>query len=309
MKLEYWCRLQEETLEEILITGSTGFVGSHLIQEIKKDYKITGISKNKTNSVDYKFQSIDITNPKFSLDNKFTKIIHAAALSDVGYCNSHPSECYESNIFATQKMLEFARKNDSDFIFLSSSHVYGIPEHLPISELDICNPLNHYAASKKMSEILCKTYSKTYGLDIKIARIFSGYGPKSYASNLINKIFNQIIHDSKIVLGNLHPKRDFIFISDIVNGLIKIITSEKKGCHVYNIGTGKSVSIEDVTKICLNISKKDHKLVSSKEFNRENEISEIYADISKMRTEFGWEPQVSLDRGLEITYNHYNESQ
>lgn len=308
MKLEYLLEILEEDLEEILITGSTGFVGSHLIQGMKKNFQITGISKNETNSTDYKFHSIDITNPKFSFDNKFSKIIHTAALSDVGYCNSHPSECYETNVFATQKMLEFTRKNDSEFVFLSSSHVYGVPKQLPISESDICDPLNHYATSKKMSEILCKEYSKIYGLDIKIARIFSGYGPGSHASNLINKIFNQIIHDSKIVLGNLYPKRDFIFISDIVNGLIKIITSEKKRFEIYNIGTGKSTSIEDIAKICLKISKKDHRLVSSKEFNRENEIPEIFADISKMNSEFGWEPQVSLERGLETTYNYYKES-
>lgn len=293
-------------MEEILITGSTGFIGNHLIPELSKNHKIMGISKNKKKSYkNFVSRSMDITKSNFSLQNHFGKIIHMAAVSDITYCNLNPTKCYELNVKSTQKMLEIARKNDSSFIFLSSSHVYGNPKKLPLSETDTCYPLTHYASSKKMGEILCKTYSQTYGLDIRIARIFSAYGPKSSKSNLIFNIINQMIHTSKIKLGNIYPKRDFIFISDVISGLIKIINSKKRGFQTYNIGSGKSISVEDVVKTCINLSKTNKKLISSKKISRKNEIEDIRANISKMKSEFNWKPQISLKEGLQITYNQH----
>ena len=248
---------------------------------------------------------MDITNKNLKIKNKYTDIIHMAAHSDVTYCNLNPTKCYELNVKSTQKMLEIARKNDSNFIFLSSSHVYGNPIKQPIVEDSVCNPSTHYASSKKMSEILCETYAKTYGLDIQVARLFSVYGPKSPKSNLIFNIIDQIINGSKIILGNTYPKRDFIFISDVIMGLTKILNSKKKGFQVYNLGSGKSVSVENIVKNCLTISNKKLKTISSKEKRRKNEIINIQANISKMEKEFNWKPEISLKKGLEITYNHY----
>jgi len=293
-------------LKKILITGATGFIGTHLIPELIKNHKIVGISKNKIkSSKNFTSSNVDITNENLKIKNKYTNIIHMAAYSDVTYCNLNPIKCYELNVKATQKMLEIARKNDSNFIFLSSSHVYGNSEKQPILENSLCNPSTHYASSKRMSEILCETYAKTYGLDIQIARLFSVYGPKSPKSNLIFNIINQMINNSKIILGNTYPKRDFIFISDVITGLIKILNSKKKGFQIYNLGSGKSISIEDLVKNCFTISNKKLKIVSSKEKRRENEIMNIQANISKMKKEFNWKTEISLKKGLEITYNHY----
>ena len=293
-------------MKNILITGATGFIGTHLIPELIENHKVVGISKNKIkSSKNFISSSIDITNENLKIKNKFTDIIHMAAHSDVAYCNLNPIKCYELNVKSTQKMLEVARKNDSNFIFLSSSHVYGNPIKQSIVENSSCNPSTHYGSSKRMSEILCETYSKTYGLDIQVARLFSVYGPKSPKSNLIFNIIDQIINGSKIILGNTYPKRDFIFISDVIIGLIKILNSKKKGFQVYNIGSGKSISVENVVKNCLTISNKKLKIISSKEKRRENEIINIQANISKMKKEFNWKTEISLKKGLEITYNHY----
>jgi len=293
-------------LKKILITGATGFIGTHLIPQLIKNHKVVGISKNKIkSSKNFISSNVDITNKNLKIKNKYTDIIHMAAHSDVTYCNLNPTKCYELNVKSTQKMLEIARKNDSNFIFLSSSHVYGNPIKQPIVEDSVCNPSTHYASSKKMSEILCETYAKTYGLDIQVARLFSVYGPKSPKSNLIFNIINQIINNSKIILGNTYPKRDFIFISDVIMGLTKILNSKKKGFQVYNLGSGKSISVENLVKNCLNISNKKLKIISSKEKRRENEINNTQANISKMKKEFNWKTEISLEKGLEITYNYY----
>jgi UDP-glucose 4-epimerase len=293
-------------LKKILITGVTGFIGTHLIPQLIENHKVVGISKNKIkSSKNFISSSVDITNKNFKIKNKFTDIIHMAAHSDVNYCNLNPTKCYELNVKSTQKMLEIARKNDSNFIFLSSSHVYGNPIKQPITENSLCNPSTHYASSKRMSEILCETYAKTYGLDIQVARLFSVYGPKSPKSNLIFNIIDQIINNSKIILGNTYPKRDFIFISDVIIGLTKILNSKKKGFQIYNLGSGKSTSVENIVKNCLDISNKKLKIISLKEKRRENEITDIQANISKMKKEFKWKTEISLKKGLEITYNHY----
>ena len=293
-------------MKKILITGATGFIGNYLTPELTKNHKIIGISKNKIkSSKNFISSSADITKSNLKIKNQFTDIIHMAAYSDVNYCNLNPIKCYELNVKSTQRMLEIARKKDSKFLFISSSHAYGNLIKQPISENALCNPSTHYASSKRMSEILCETYSKTYGLDIQIARIFSVYGPKSSKSNLIFNIINQMINNSKIILGNTSPKRDFIFINDVITGLIKIINSKKRGFEIYNIGSGKSISVENLVKNCFIVSNKKLKIVSSKEKKRKNEIMNIQANISKMKKEFNWETKISLKKGLEITYNHY----
>ena len=295
-------------LKQILVTGSSGFIGNYLVpQLLNQNYKVFGISKRKQKSfknfISYNMDINKIANS--TLQNNFSKIIHMAAFSDVDYCNLNPSKCYEINVNGTQKMLEIARKKDAEFIFLSSSHVYGNSKNLPFSETESSSPLSHYAASKKISEILCGTYALTYGLDIRIARIFSVYGPNSSKSNLVFNIINQVIHDSQITLGNIESKRDFIFIEDVITGLLNIVNSKKKGHHMYNLGTGKSTSILDLINLVLDFSNKKMRVVSKKDKIRKNDVLDVYANISKMNSHFNWRPQVSLKKGLEITYKYH----
>lgn len=299
-------------MKEILVTGSSGFIGSYLVpQLLNQNYKVFGISKRKQklfeNFISYNMDISKIINSR--LQNNFSKIIHMAALSDVDYCNLNPSKCYELNVNGTQKMLEIARKKDAEFVFLSSSHVYGNSKKTPLPETESSSPLSHYAASKKISEILCETYSLTYGLDIRVARIFSVYGPNSSKSNLVFNIINQIIHNSQITLGNITPKRDFIFIDDVITGLLSIINSKKKGHNVYNLGTGKSTSIADLIDMVLNFSNKKMRIVSKKDKIRKNDPLDVCANISKMNSHFKWKPQVSLKKGLEFTYKYLENNQ
>ena len=296
-------------MKEILVTGSSGFIGNYLVpQLLNQNYKVFGISKRKQKSFkNFVSSSMDISKINNSkLQNNFSKIIHMAALSDVDYCNTNPSKCYETNIQGTQKMLEIARKKDAEFIFLSSSHIYGNSKNLPLSETESSSPLSHYASSKKISEILCETYARTYGLNIRIARIFSVYGPNSSKSNLIFNIINQAIHNSQITLGNITPKRDFIFIDDLITGLLNVINSKKKKYDIYNLGTGKSTSIVDIINLVLNFSNKKTHIISKKDKIRKNDVLDVCANISKMNSHFNWKPQVTLKKGLKITYKYYS---
>jgi len=217
---------------------------SVLTSKLKK-FNIIGISDKKIKKVKNVTPIIKSVNKINNTDikNSFQTLIHLAAISDVSFCNTNPKKCFEVNVNGTSKMLEMARKNDANMIIASSSHVYENPKHLPIKEDWKLNPSSMYSSSKIMTETLCETYAKLYGLNITVLRLFSVYGPGSPEHNVIQNIIKQMKTKSVISLGNINAKRDFVYIDDVVNAFYSVIKLQKKGFGVYNICTNKSTSI------------------------------------------------------------------
>jgi len=281
----------------ILITGSQGFIGSHLLREflpeneviglnIKKDFKTKNYKPRKKNIV-------KLNDIKESLDG----IIHLAALTDVKFCDNFPQKCIETNVLGTQKMLELTRKKDCKLIFVSTSHVYGIPKNLPIKEDQPTNPTSVYAKSKRLAEILCEEYSKAYGLNVSILRFFSVYGKNSPSHLVTSRIISQL-GKKTIQLGNLSTKRDFIFIDDVIHAT-KIAFERSHNFNIYNIGTGKSHSILQVCNLIKKLAKKKTPVESFSNIRRKDDAKEIVADISRIKR-LGWKPQTTLENGLKI---------
>ncbi|MGI0010631.1 MAG: NAD-dependent epimerase/dehydratase family protein, partial [Nitrosopumilaceae archaeon] len=233
-------------------------------------------------------------------------IIHLAAMVDASCCEKSPTACFETNLRGTQNILEIARKTNAKVIFLSTSHVYGNPQKNPINEDHLTDPLSIYAASKIAGEILCKSYSKSYNIDISVARLFSVYGPRSPDYLVISKIISQILGSNIIKLGNLFPKRDFIYINDVISAL-ELILNKTRGFEIYNIGTGKSYSISDVCKLLTEIASTNIPIVSVRSFSRANEIKEIRADSSKIKR-LGWKPITRISDGLRHTFEWYKNN-
>jgi len=253
----------------------------------------------------------EITQIKKDIKNISTKdipkeiscIIHLAALTDVNYCNNYPTKTFQTNAFGTQNLLEIARKTNSKFIYLSTSHVFGNPKQIPIDENHPKQPTSIYSASKLTGEILCESYSKTYGLDISIARLFSIYGPNSPKHLVTSKLIQQLLKGNLIELGNTRPKRDFLYIDDVIDAL-KIILKNTKGFNSYNIGFGKSYSIEDLCKYLIKISNKKILFKSKKSLSRTKDIPNVVANCSKIK-KLGWKPQMTLNDGLKLTYEWF----
>ena len=291
--------VQAKYLEKILITGHSGFLGQALIKSLKQKYELIGISRKNFDS--------DIVNIKKDIRKINIKdipedvncIIHLAGLTDVYYCQENSSKCFDVNVGGTQNMLEIAKQRKSKFIFISSSHIYGNPKKLPILETQKAKPISNYAYSKLNSEILCESYSKNYNLDVSIARIFSVYGPASPPHHVITKIIKNLINKEKIKLGNLFPKRDFIYIQDVVSA-IEILVKKTNGFNIYNIGTGNSSSISDLIEILSKITNKNAEIETDISKIRKNEVKEIRSDISKM-IKLGWKPKYDLNKGLKLT--------
>jgi nucleoside-diphosphate-sugar epimerase len=286
-------------MKKILITGHTGFIGQHMVEVLKQKYEIIGVSRKNT-GIKIKNLKKDVRKITMKdIPEEIDCIIHLASLTDVQYCQQNPLECFDVNITGTQNVLEIARQKKSKFIFMSSSHVYGIPKKLPISENNQTNPMSTYSHSKVIGEMLCNAYSKNYDLDISIARIFSVYGAHSPQHQVITKILNHLIFQKKLQLGNLFPKRDFIHIQDVISAIITLV-KQTNGFNIYNIGTGKSSSINEVISILTKITKKNIQIETDITKINNNEIKEIRSDSSKIMS-LDWKPKFDLSKGLRQT--------
>jgi len=293
-------------LKKVLITGADGFLGNHLTNHlINKKFNVIELSdqvkkKSTMNRIHGDIRSIN------KLPEKISHIIHFAAMADVEYCKNHPKDCLEINVIGTQNMLELVRKNNSKFIFASTSHIFGSPKKLPISEDDDLHPQSIYAASKACCELICKTYSELYGLDIIILRLFSIYGPNCPQYSIVNKVISQILQENKIKIGNVHPKRDFLYVDDFVTAIELLMEKNVKGFLKYNIGYGESTSIYDLCNKLIKISGKPIQILQDKKLIREKEIPDLKCDISKIQ-ELGWKPNVRLDEGLQKTFDWFKK--
>lgn len=293
--------------KKILVTGSQGFIGSHLLKElINMNNKIIGINikldKKTKNYLPLKKDILKIRTNEipYNLDG----IVHLAAITDVEFCNKNPQKCFMINVIGTQNVLDIARKKNCKFVYVSTSHVYGKPMKLPIKENHPKNPTSIYSASKLAGEICCEAFAKSYGMDVSIVRLFSVYGSKSPPHLVTSRIISQLNHPS-IKLGNIKPKRDFIFVSDACKGIVSVL-KKTQAFNTYNIGSGHSHSIGELCRIIMQLSGKKLPVKSIKTRIRKNEIDEIVANISKIKN-LGWKPTVGIKEGLTKTLSEYNK--
>lgn len=294
-------------VEPILITGANGFLGSHLSSFFHKSHtKIYGISHGISNNSNVEQLHDDILSIK-NLPNDISTILHFAALTDIQFCEKNPDQCFEINVDGTKNMLELARKNDSSFVFASSSHVYGQPSSLPIDENFPLNPLSIHAKSKVKAESICEEYAKLYDLKIKIVRTFSIYGSNSPSYSIIFRIINQILKNQKIVLGNIQTKRDFLHISDFLSAIDILIKTNLNGCSIFNIGYGKSFSIKEICTKLFEISQKNLTVESDPNLIRKNDVEELVCDNSKLK-QLGWTPKLTLDEGLTQVFQWFKSN-
>ena len=291
-------------LKTVLVTGFTGFIGSHLIPKLTQQYNVIGLSTSKNSQLKIPQIKTDITKiDKKILPSKISKIIHLAAISDVDFCQKNPLDTSKINIIGTQKILELARKNDSQVIFLSTAHVFGSPKNNPMDENFQKHPKSIYAATKLAGEVLCESYSNSYGLDIGIVRLFSVYGPNSPKHTVTDNIIKQIIHKKIIKLGNIKSKRDFLYVDDAINAIL-LIMKKNRNYNEYNVGSEKSYSINQICTILKNISKKNFIIKTSKIKIRKNDSTELVSNSLKLR-KLGWMPKTSVHDGLRLTYDWY----
>lgn len=291
-------------MRRILVTGYNGFIGSHLVSFLQsKNCHIIGVCQNYHKEIKIQQIKKNIQQIKArDIRDNISDIIHLAALTDLNFCQKNPIECFKTNVLGTQNLLEISRKKNCNFIYVSTSHVYGKPTKLPIDEKHPRNATSIYAASKICGELTCESYSKSYNMNVTILRLFSVYGPNSSPHLVISRIISQLFHSNSVKLGNLSPKRDFIYVDDAVRAIEHVICS--RGLNIYNVGSGKSHSVSEVCTILKKLTGRNLSIISTKKYSRKNEIENIVSNSSKLK-KCGWKSKINLTHGLQLTVDSY----
>lgn len=276
-------------MKKILITGSNGFIGRTLNLRLLKD----GF---ETEGIDLPQHDISNTScfDKF-LGKRFSHVIHLAGKTFVPDSWKDPSSFYQINLTGTINVLEFCRKSGAGLTYLSS-YIYGSPEYLPVDENHPVKVMNPYGHSKLLADSTCQFYSNNFNLKISILRPFNAYGPGQASHFIIPKIIEMILNPSieEVTVMDLRPRRDYVYIDDLVDAIFRTISGNQ---GIYNVGSGKSISVEELVMTTMRLSG-IFKPYMSTGTERQNEIFDLYAGIEKIQNQLEWKPTTSLEEGL-----------
>ena len=325
--------------KEILITGSAGFIGFHLANRLLLEgYTVVGLDNlNNYYDVDLKKSRLSLLNEhknfsfvhasledKTSIEKVFhehdiSTVINLAAQAGVRYSLENPDAYISSNIVGFLNILEACRHNDvQHLIYASSSSVYGANTKMPFSVQDhVDHPISLYAATKKANELMAHTYSYLYGLPTTGLRFFTVYGPWGRPDMALFKFTNAILKGETIkVFNDGNMKRDFTYIDDIVEGIIRLIHKKPEGnksklhssdapYKVYNIGNNQPVELMKFIEVL------EEKLgmKAAKEFLplQAGDVPETYADVYDLMRDVGFKPKTKIEDGIERFVHWYKE--
>jgi GDP-4-dehydro-6-deoxy-D-mannose reductase len=279
----------------LIVTGADGFIGKALLKQADGLMNIESLKKEDGDleSLDiHKHLCIKVENPRF---------VHLASRTFVPNAWKSPEGFIHSNISSTLNVLKYCRNMKIPLIYISA-YIYGNQSSLPIREDAKINPSNPYAHSKYLCEEMCKYFSKVFDMDITILRPFNIYGPSQKDSFLIPEIIQQLKKSNTVRVNSFNPKRDYLYIDDLIEAII-IASKETTGLQIYNLGSGKSISVKDLINLIGKIIGKD---IESFENNIErlNEIEDVIADVSLAKKNLGWQPNINLEEGLKEILVH-----
>ena len=289
---------------KILITGSSGFIGSALIGLLReKGIEIV--------TYDIKENPMDDVRNFSSLQAKFIGvdgIIHLAAVSRVKIAHENPLECINTNIGGTINVLESVRKLISEngrpwVIFGSSREVYGEPVKLPVVETSVRKVINVYGVSKLSGEELCKVYAENYGLKIRVLRFSNVYtGVNDHLDRVIPKFILQAFKRENLVINGLGEELfDFTYITDTVQGIWGCIQEIERNSHLFddfNISSGIPISLFDLAELIIKKTESSSKVKYTT--SRSYDVSRFYADPAKARKILGFDPKIALEKGINL---------
>ena len=293
-------------MQKVIVTGGAGFIGSHVVDTLIKQgievIILDNLSTGKKENINPKatFIECDLTKDK-PLFRDVDVVFHLAATPQVQYSMENPTD--NNNIDSLINILELSKKSGvKRFIFSSSSSVYGNPNYVPINENHPTNPLSPYALHKLVGEQYCKLYSEVYDLDTVCLRYFNAYGdrmPNKGAYRSVISIFKEQ-HSKKQPLNIVNDgeqRRDYVHVNDIVNANILCANSTKKlNGDIFNVGTGKSYSVNEVADMF-----GGEKQYGEKRIEPKNSIAEN----AKIILDLNWEPKNKLETWIS-TYIEQN---
>lgn len=300
---------------KILVTGGSGFIGSHLVDRLLEmgntvtvydnfDPFYEGKELNFTHHVNdpaFKLVRGDILNYNalIGVMHRADLVFHEAAQPGVRYSIENPEKSHQVNVNGTFNVLKAAKEVGVEkVVYASSSSVYGIPEHLPLTENQPTNPTSPYAVSKLAAEKYCQVFHHVYNLPTVSLRYFSVYGPRQRPDQVTRKFATAIFEGKQpVIYGDGTQTRDFTYVGDVVEATLLAAENEECAGQVFNVGYGHQTSINEVFQIIA-------RLIGSKDISPlykpsyAGDFPHTFADITKAKQMLGYRPKVGLEEGL-----------
>ncbi|MBX7245991.1 MAG: SDR family NAD(P)-dependent oxidoreductase [Candidatus Sumerlaeaceae bacterium] len=306
--------------KNVVVTGAGGFIGSHLVERLLE------LGANVTAFVHYnaagtrglidrlpiqdqnriRFVAGDLAEQD-ALDEAFEGQVvafHLAAIIAIPFSYMRPAQTVNNNLQTTLNVLgAVGRHKVKRLVHTSSSEVYGTAQRVPIDETHPQEAQSPYAASKIACDKLAQSYHLSFNLPVATVRPFNTYGPRQSARAIIPTIIAQALTRKQVYLGAMHPTRDLNFVTDTVDGFLRVGCTPGIEGRTYNFGSGKEISIGELADRIIKIVGGDIPVTFDPTRIRPNasEVGRLIADSSRARADLGWEPCVSLDEGLKKT--------
>ena len=301
-----------------LVTGASGFVGSHLVDRLLDEgFTVTGLDNLVTGNLanlgsairnsKFKFQEVDISVDMPDLETKFDFIFHAASPASPPKYFKYPIQTMLVNSIGTKNLLDLSIKNDSRFIFFSTSEIYGDPLEHPQKEtywgnVNPIGPRSIYDEAKRFGEALVAQYVREKKVNAGIIRIFNTYGPRldPHDGRVVSTFVRQAINGEALTInGDGNQTRSFCYISDLIDGIFKMAESNEFG--PINLGNPNEMTLNELIKEISKLLSKNLDTTNLPELK--DDPVRRKPDISLAKEKLGWEPKVSLTQGLQLLIN------
>jgi NAD dependent epimerase/dehydratase len=309
------------TGKKVLVTGSEGFIGSHLTERlVELGAEVTALVQYNSfnnwgwiDTFDANIRnSIKVVTGDIREYDGLKRIIkgqevvfHLAALIAIPYSYSSPMAYVRTNVEGTTNVLEACREYEiKKIVHTSTSETYGTALYVPINEDHPLQGQSPYSASKISADKMAESYCRSFNVPVATIRPFNTYGPRQSARAVIPTIITQILSGkTELKLGSLTPTRDFNYVKDTAEAFVKVAESDKTVGEVVNAGSNYEISVGDTVKKIIDIIGKDVRILCDDERLRpeKSEVNRLWAENKKIKELTGWEPKYSLEEGLKET--------
>jgi dTDP-glucose 4,6-dehydratase len=308
-------------VSRILVTGAAGFLGSHLCDQlladghevVGMDNRVSGQTENLDAAFDhgrFSFHDHDVTE-FIHVSGNLDVVLHLASLASPVFYRDYPIKTLKVGALGTHKTLGLAKEKDATYLFTSTSEVYGDPEVHPQPEdyrgnVDPYGPRSCYDESKRYGESLVRAYRDKHDLDVRVARIFNTYGPRMRLDDgrVIPNFMTQALTGQDLtVYGDGEQTRSFCYVSDMIDGLVALLESDVD--EPVNIGTPDERTINELAEVVIAVTDSESGITYEELPPQDPEVRR--PDITKARSELGWEPTVSLREGLRESLEYFEQ--